>query len=155
MPFWSQEIEARKLPADFYTRNVLGRGEPLWRHSTDWCFVSGSCLYNQLLSMVTDRAWKEIIYIAPKENPKFAKTTGTVDDFNPGSGISGPKSRRASACPNLQEWCNQPAHMRRPVVIQRRPGICIRKVFIVSFDFVNNITKIFPYCCYPIDCLDN
>ena len=35
--------------------------------------------------------------------PKVAQTTGTVDVFDPPSGISGPTSRRASACPNLHE----------------------------------------------------
>jgi len=35
--------------------------------------------------------------------PKIAQTTGTVDVFDPRSGISGPTSRRASACPNLHE----------------------------------------------------
>jgi len=35
--------------------------------------------------------------------PKVVQTTGTVDVFDPRSGISGPSSRRASACPNLQE----------------------------------------------------
>ena len=35
--------------------------------------------------------------------PKVAQTTGTVDVFDPLSGISGPTSRRASACPNLHE----------------------------------------------------
>ena len=35
--------------------------------------------------------------------PKFSQTTGTVDVFDPRSGISGPISRRASACPDLQE----------------------------------------------------
>ena len=33
--------------------------------------------------------------------PKIAQTTGIVDVFDPRSGISGPPSRRASACPNL------------------------------------------------------
>ena len=32
-----------------------------------------------------------------------AQTTGTVDVFDPRSGISGPTSRRDSACPNLHE----------------------------------------------------
>ena len=36
--------------------------------------------------------------------PKLAQRTGTVDIFDPLSGISGPTSRRASACPNLHEW---------------------------------------------------
>ena len=35
--------------------------------------------------------------------PKFVQTTGTVDVFDPRSGISGPTSRRASTCPNLRE----------------------------------------------------
>ena len=35
--------------------------------------------------------------------PKFAQTTGTVDVFDPRSGISGPTSRRASACPIIHE----------------------------------------------------
>ena len=35
--------------------------------------------------------------------PKFAQTNGTVDVFDTRSGISGPISRRATACPNLHE----------------------------------------------------
>ena len=35
--------------------------------------------------------------------PKFAETTGTVDIFDPRSGISGLASWGASACPNLHE----------------------------------------------------
>ena len=38
-----------------------------------------------------------------KKVPKVAQTTGTVDIFDPHSGISGPTSQRASACPNLHE----------------------------------------------------
>ena len=38
-----------------------------------------------------------------KRIPNFAQTTGTVDVFDPRSGISGPTSRRASACPHLHE----------------------------------------------------
>ena len=34
---------------------------------------------------------------------KVTQTNGTVDVFVPCSGISGPTSRRASACPNLHE----------------------------------------------------
>ena len=37
-----KKIEARAFPADFCTRNFWGRGEPLCRHSTDCCVVSGS-----------------------------------------------------------------------------------------------------------------
>jgi len=35
--------------------------------------------------------------------PKVAQTTGTVDAFDPRSGISGLTSRRTSAFPNLRE----------------------------------------------------
>ena len=38
-----------------------------------------------------------------EKNLKFAQTTGTVDGFDPCSGISGSTLRRASACPNLHE----------------------------------------------------
>jgi len=38
-----------------------------------------------------------------EEIPKVAQATGTVDVLDPRSGISGPTSRRASACPNLHE----------------------------------------------------
>ena len=57
---WSQKIKARTLPADFCTRNFLGRGEPLCHHSTDCCFVSGSQWYNQVSSMVTNRDRKSL-----------------------------------------------------------------------------------------------
>ena len=36
-----------------------------------------------------------------EKNSKFAQTIGTVDVFDPRSGISGHTSRRPSACPNL------------------------------------------------------
>ena len=49
------------------------------------------------------RPRQEIIWIVPKKKSKFAQTTGTVDVFDPRSGISGPTSRRASARPNLHE----------------------------------------------------
>jgi len=42
-------------------------------------------------------------HLDPSEKPKFAQTTGTVDVLDPRSGISGPTSRRASACPNLYD----------------------------------------------------
>ena len=38
-----------------------------------------------------------------KKIPKFSQTTVTVDVFDPRSGISGPTSRRFSACPKLHE----------------------------------------------------
>ena len=41
--------------------------------------------------------------IAPKKIPKFAQTSDTVDVFDARSGISGPTSRRNSACPDFHE----------------------------------------------------
>jgi len=38
-----------------------------------------------------------------KKIPEFAQMTGTNEVFDLHSGISGPISRRASACPNLLE----------------------------------------------------
>ena len=35
--------------------------------------------------------------------PKVAQATGTVDVFDPCSGILGPTSQKASACPNIHE----------------------------------------------------
>jgi len=35
--------------------------------------------------------------------PNISQMTGTVDVFDPRSGISEPSSRRASTCPNLHE----------------------------------------------------
>jgi len=53
------------------------------------------------------RPWSQTVtgnYLDRAENnPKVAQTTGTVEVFDPRSGISGPTSRRASACPNLHE----------------------------------------------------
>ena len=53
------------------------------------------------------RPWTPIAtgnYLDPAEKiPKFAQTTGTVEVFDPRSGISGTTSRRASACPDLHE----------------------------------------------------
>ena len=37
-----QKSRGEKFPAEFCTRNFLGQGEPLCRHSIDCCYVSGS-----------------------------------------------------------------------------------------------------------------
>jgi len=101
-----EKFSSGSLHSEFFW---AGWGEPLSRHSIDCCFVSGSKWYNQLSSMVTKCARQEIIWIAPNEKiPKLAQTTGTVDVFDPLSGISGPTSRRASACLNLHEWWTNP-----------------------------------------------
>ena len=55
MPSWSQKIEVRTFPADFWTRNILEWGHSRCRHSIDCCFVLGSYWYNYVLYMVTNR----------------------------------------------------------------------------------------------------
>ena len=50
-----------------------------------------------------------------EKTTKVTQTSGTVDVFDPRSGILGPTSRRASACPHLHEWWTRPAHVRCPV----------------------------------------
>ena len=78
-----------------------GRDVPLCCHSIDCCFVSGNS------DITRFRLWSPIAtgnHLDRAEKiPKVAQTTGTVDVFDPRSGISGPTSRRASACPYLRE----------------------------------------------------
>jgi len=45
----------------------------------------------------------------------FDHNTGTVDAFDPGSDISGPTSRRGSACRNLNEYWAQLPQVGCPV----------------------------------------
>ena len=98
MPSGFQKIKARTFPADFCTRNFWGRGEPTplivilsLGHSDITRFHPWSPIAT---GSHLDRAEK---------NPKVAQTTDIVDVFDPRSGIYGPTSRRASACPNLHE----------------------------------------------------
>jgi len=63
--------------------------------------------------MVTNRARKKS-FDWRRKNPEVAHTTATVEVFDPRSWISGPTSRRASACPNLHEWWTQPAAREMP-----------------------------------------
>jgi len=51
--------------------------------------------------MVTNRNRK--LFGLPPKIPKVAQTAGTVDVFDPRSGISGPTLQKASSCPNLHE----------------------------------------------------
>jgi len=51
--------------------------------------------------MVTNRERK--LFVSRITNSKLAQTTSTVEVFDLRSGISGPTSQRASACPNLRE----------------------------------------------------
>ena len=84
------KIEARTFPADFCTPLiVVSLG-----HSDITRFRPRS-------PIAPDR--KSFGSRLTKKIPKVAQTTGTVDVFDPCSGISGPTSRRVSACPNLHE----------------------------------------------------
>ena len=49
------------------------------------------------------RPWSPIAKGNHFDRAEIAQTTGTVDVFDQLAGISGPTSRRASACPNLYE----------------------------------------------------
>ena len=53
------------------------------------------------------RPWSPIVTVnrldQAEKIPNVAQTTGTIDVFDPHSGISGPTLWRASACPNLHE----------------------------------------------------
>jgi len=51
--------------------------------------------------MVTNRDRKS--FGSRRKISKFAQMTGTVEVFDPLSGIWGPTWRRAAACPNLNE----------------------------------------------------
>ena len=62
--------------------------------------------------MVTNRDRKS--FGSRRKNSKSCSDDWHRWRFDPRSGISGPTSRRASACPNLHEWWAQPAQVRCP-----------------------------------------
>ena len=96
-----QKIGARNFLADFCTRNYLGREN---RYAATPLIVALSPGHSDITGF---RLWSPITtgnHLDRAEKiPEIAQTTGTVDVFDPRSGISGPTSRRASACPNLHE----------------------------------------------------
>jgi hypothetical protein len=53
--------------------------------------------------MVTNRDRKSLGLCHAEKFPNVAQTTGTVDVFDPRSGILGPTLQRDSACPNVHE----------------------------------------------------
>jgi len=96
-----QKIEARPLPAVF----VLG---------TVWGGVSRYAATPLIVALFP--GYSDITRFRPRspiatgnhldraeEIPNVAQTTGIFDMFDSRSGISGPTSRRDSACPNLHE----------------------------------------------------
>ena len=80
-------------------------------------FGGGVSLYTSTLLIValslgrsditSFRPWSPVVTVnyldCTKKIPYFAQMTGTVDVFDPCSGISGPTLWRASTCPNLYE----------------------------------------------------
>jgi len=95
-PPWSQKNEARTFPADFCTRNFWGG---VSRYAATPLIVALSPGHSDIIRF---RLWSPIAtgnnLDRAEKIPKVAQTTGIVDVFDPRSGISGPTSRRASAC---------------------------------------------------------
>jgi hypothetical protein len=60
-------FRGEKFSSGFLRTEFLGWDEPLCRHSIYCFFVSGSKPYNQVSSMVTNRARQENILIVPKK----------------------------------------------------------------------------------------
>jgi len=93
------KIDARTFPVDFCTRNFLGRGG-VSRYAATPLIVALSSDHSDITRF---RPWSSIAtgnHLDRAEKiPKIAQTTDTFDVFNPFSGISGPTTRRASACP--------------------------------------------------------
>jgi len=107
MPLWSQKNWGENFSSGFLNLEFfLGR---VSRYAATWLIVALSPGHSDitrfrpwsLIATGNHLDWAEKI-------PKVAQTTGTNDIFDPCSGISGPTSRRASACPNLHEWWTQP-----------------------------------------------
>jgi len=100
-----KKIEARTLPVNFCNRNFW---DGVSRYAATPLIVALSPSRNAITRFRPrspiatgnrlDRAEKI---------PKVAQTTGTVDLFDPRSGISGPTSRRASACPFMNDGPNR------------------------------------------------
>ena len=101
MPSLSQKIEARTFPAVF-ALGIFWSG--VSRYATTPLIVALSpghsdiTRFRPLSPIVTGNHLDHAEKI-----PAVAQTTGTIEVFDPRSGISGPTSWRASTCPNLHE----------------------------------------------------
>ena len=95
------KIEARNFPADFCTRNFWGG---VSRYAATPLIVALSPGHSDITRF---HPWSPIVIGNHLDGagkiPNIDQTTGTVDVFDQRLGISGPTSRRASACPNLHE----------------------------------------------------
>jgi len=96
------KIEGRTFPADFCNRNFFWGG--VSRYAATPLIVALSPGHSDITRF---RPWSPIAtgnhLVRAEKIRKFAQTTGTADVFDSRSGISGPTSRRASACPKLHE----------------------------------------------------
>ena len=110
MPSWSQKIVL--IPKNRSRRELFQR---IFALGLFWGEVSRYAATPLIVALFPGhsditrfRPWSPIttgnhLYRAEKI-PNVAHTTGTVDVFEPRSGISEPTPRRASASPNLHEW---------------------------------------------------
>ena len=93
MPSWSQKIEARNFPVDFWTRNFWGRGG-VSHYAATPLIVALSPGYSDITRF---RSWSTVAtgnhMDRAEKIPNIAQTTGTVDVFDPRSGISGSSAR--------------------------------------------------------------
>jgi len=96
-----QKNRGENFPADFCTRNFWGG---VSRYAAIPLIVALSPGYSDITRF---RPWSPIAtgnhFDRAEKNLKVSQTSGTVDVFDPRSGISGPTSWRASACPNIHE----------------------------------------------------
>jgi len=80
---------------------IFGRGEPLCRHYIDCSLCLSHC------DTIRFPSWSPFATVnnldRAEKNPNIAQTIGTVIIFDPHSGVSGPISLIAFACPNLHE----------------------------------------------------
>jgi len=92
-----------KFSSGFYTWKFLGWGG-VRRYTPTILIVALSPGHSDIIRF---RPWSPITtgnHLDRTEKiPKFAQTNGTLDVYDPRSGISRPTSRRVSACPNLHE----------------------------------------------------
>jgi len=102
MPSCSQKKSRRELFQRIFAHGIFWGG--VSRYAATPLIVALSPGHNDITRF---RPWSPVAtgnhLDGAEKIPKVAQTTGTVDVFHPRSGISGPNSWRASACPVLHE----------------------------------------------------
>jgi hypothetical protein len=90
-----------KFSSKFFTRNVWGQGG-MSRYATTPLIATLSPGHSGITKFRSSSPIATGKHLGrAKKNPNFAQTTDTVEVFDPRSDISGPISRRVSACQNL------------------------------------------------------